>query len=80
MKNGRWSSAETPASDLGLPLHRAEAVRMALVARGVDPVRSEAVACGPADPLTASDNPADRQFIRGVQILLSDSRGQIASR
>ena len=53
---------------------------MALVARGVDPVRSEAVAYGPADPLTASDNPADRHFIRGVEILLSDSRGQIASR
>ncbi len=77
---GHSDSAEAPASDLGLPLHRAESVRMALVARGVDPLRSEAVAYGPADPLTASDNPADRHFIRGVEILLSDSRGQIASR
>jgi outer membrane protein OmpA-like peptidoglycan-associated protein len=77
---GHSDSAEAPAADLGLPLHRAESVRMALVARGVDPVRSEAVAYGPADPLTASDNPADRHFIRGVEILLSDSRGQIASR
>jgi outer membrane protein OmpA-like peptidoglycan-associated protein len=77
---GHSDSADAPGSDLGLPLHRAEAVRVALVARGVDPVRSEAVAYGPADPLTASDDPADRHFIRGVEILLSDSRGQIASR
>lgn len=73
-------SAQARASDLGLPLQRAETVRMALVARGVDPLRSEAVAYGPADPLTARDDPADRHFIRGVEILLSDSRGQIASR
>ncbi|HEV2703856.1 MAG TPA: OmpA family protein [Steroidobacteraceae bacterium] len=77
---GHGDSADVPGSEVGLPMQRAEAVRMALVARGVDPGRSEAVTYGPADPLTASDNPADRHFIRGVEILLSDSRGQIASR
>jgi outer membrane protein OmpA-like peptidoglycan-associated protein len=77
---GHSDSAGTVASNLGLPLHRAEAVRMALVARGVDPVRSEAVAYGPENPRSGSDNPADSAFIRGVDILLSDSRGQIASR
>jgi outer membrane protein OmpA-like peptidoglycan-associated protein len=77
---GHSDSADTVESNLGLPLHRAEAVRMALVARGVDPVRSEAVAYGPENPGSASDNAADSAFIRGVEILLSDSRGQIASR
>jgi len=73
-------SDASAGTDPALSLHRAEAVRMALVARGVDPVRSEAVAYGPADPLTANENPADRHFIRGVEILLSDNHGQIASR
>jgi outer membrane protein OmpA-like peptidoglycan-associated protein len=77
---GHADNTGTSESNVALPLHRAEAVRMALVARGVDPVRSEAVAYGPENPLTASENPADRHFIRGVEILLSDSRGQIASR
>jgi outer membrane protein OmpA-like peptidoglycan-associated protein len=77
---GHGDSAGTVESRLGLPLHRAEAVRMALVARGVDPVRSEAVAYGAEDPLGSHDNPADSLFIRGVEIVLSDSRGQIASR
>jgi outer membrane protein OmpA-like peptidoglycan-associated protein len=75
---GHSDGADAPGSDLSL--HRAEAVRMALVARGVDSVRSEAVAYGPADPLGGAENPADKHFIRGVEILLSDSRGQIASR
>ncbi len=66
--------------NLSLPLHRAETVRMALVARGVDPIRSEAVAYGPQNPLGARENPADSHFIRGVAIVLSDSSGQIASR
>jgi outer membrane protein OmpA-like peptidoglycan-associated protein len=77
---GHSDSNGAPESNLALPLHRAEAVRMALVARGVDPVRSEAVAYGPENPLAGHDNPADSHFIRGVEILLSDSRGQIASR
>jgi outer membrane protein OmpA-like peptidoglycan-associated protein len=77
---GHTDNTGTAESNLSLPLHRAESVRMALVARGVDPVRSEAVAYGPDNPLAASENPADSHFIRGVEILLSDSRGQIASR
>ena len=77
---GHTDEAGSPAADLALSLHRAEAVRMALIARGIDPVRSEAVGYGPDNPLAAHDNSADRHFIRGVEILLSDSRGQIASR
>ncbi|MEJ0005394.1 MAG: OmpA family protein [Steroidobacteraceae bacterium] len=77
---GHSDGADSPNSDLALSLHRAEAVRMALIARGIDPVRSEAVGYGPQNPLVSNDNPGDRHFIRGVEILLSDSRGQIASR
>jgi outer membrane protein OmpA-like peptidoglycan-associated protein len=77
---GHSDNINTAESNLSLPLHRAETVRMALVARGVDPVRSEAVAYGPDNPLSATEDPADSHLIRGVEILLSDSRGQIASR
>jgi outer membrane protein OmpA-like peptidoglycan-associated protein len=77
---GHMDSADSPASNLALSLHRAEAVRMALIARGIDPVRSEAVGYGAENPLASNDNGTDRHFIRGVEILLSDSRGQIASR
>ena len=76
---GRTDDTGSAAFNLELSLHRAETVRMALVARGVDPGRSEAVGYGPDNPIgvgTAGDNP----FPRGVEILLSDSRGQIASR
>ena len=76
---GHMDGADSPAADLALSLHRAEAVRMALIARGIDPVRSEAVGYGPENPLVSVEK-ADRHFIRGVEILLSDSRGQIASR
>jgi len=77
---GHMDSAASPASNLALSLHRAEAVRMALIARGIDPMRSEAVGYGPENPLIGHDNATDRHFLRGVEILLSDSRGQIASR
>lgn len=79
---GHMDSADLPGGDLALSLHRAEAVRMGLVARGVDPLRSEAVGYGPDNPLAnaGAANPGDSHFIRGVEILLSDSRGQIASR
>ncbi len=62
------------------PLRRAEAVRMGLIARGVDPVRSEAVAYGPDSPVAPDDNSGNRSFSHGVEILVSDSTGQIASR
>jgi outer membrane protein OmpA-like peptidoglycan-associated protein len=74
---GRTADSGSAAFNLELSLHRAETVRMALVARGVDPARSEAVGYGPADPLVAA---ADSPFPQGVEILVSDSRGQIASR
>lgn len=77
---GHADRTDPPASDLALSLHRAEAVRMALIARGIDPVRSEAVGYGAGNPLVSNDNRPDRHFISGVEILLSDSRGQIASR
>jgi outer membrane protein OmpA-like peptidoglycan-associated protein len=77
---GHMDSADSPASNLALSLHRAEAVRMALIARGIDPVRSEAVGYGAQNPLASGDDVGNRHFIRGVEILLSDSRGQIASR
>jgi outer membrane protein OmpA-like peptidoglycan-associated protein len=77
---GHTDAAGSPADNMALSLHRAEAVRLALIARGIDPVRSEAVAYGPGNPLLSNEDAADRHFIRGVEILLSDSSGQIASR
>jgi outer membrane protein OmpA-like peptidoglycan-associated protein len=76
---GRTADSGSAAFNLELSLHRAEAVRMALVARGVDPGRSEAVGYGPANPLVAS-TAGESPFPQGVEILVSDSRGQIASR
>jgi outer membrane protein OmpA-like peptidoglycan-associated protein len=75
---GHTDHTGSAASNLELSLHRAEAVRMALIARGVDPGRSEAVGYGPDNPVAA--NTTSDQLVRGVEILLSDSRGEIASR
>ena len=76
---GHADETSSAAFNLELSLHRAEAVRTGLIARGVDPVRSEAVGYGPGNPVVASST-GDRLYARGVEILVSDNRGQIASR
>jgi hypothetical protein len=44
------------------------------------PWRSEAVGYGPDNQVAITNTAADGPFVRGVEILLSDSRGEIASR
>jgi outer membrane protein OmpA-like peptidoglycan-associated protein len=59
---------------------RADAVRLALIDRGIDPARLEARGYGEAYPVASNANPAGRQMNRRVEIVISDRNGAIASR
>jgi outer membrane protein OmpA-like peptidoglycan-associated protein len=56
--------------NLALSRRRAESVRKALIAEGVEPSRLEAVGRGEADPLAANDTPAGRARNRRVEVLV----------
>ncbi len=59
---------------------RADAVRMALVTRGVDSGRVSTHAYGEAFPVAGNESSGGRQLNRRVEIVLSDESGVIAPR
>ncbi|MDX1379485.1 MAG: OmpA family protein [Xanthomonadales bacterium] len=76
-----WIEGHTDARgpdgyNLALSEQRAEAVRTALVARGIEPDRLFAVGVGEAYPVATNDTVAGRQENRRVEIVISDRNGE----
>lgn len=62
-----------------LSQRRAQAVSDALVERGIDPSRVQAMGRGEAYPVASNDTSAGRQQNRRVDIVFSDEQGKFAS-
>lgn len=59
---------------------RANAIRAALVARGISSDRISTRGYGEAFPVASNDTEANRQLNRRVEIILSDAKGQVTPR
>jgi outer membrane protein OmpA-like peptidoglycan-associated protein len=68
----------TGSEDFNLRLSelRADAVRDALAARGIDPGRIQTRGFGQAMPVASNNNEAGRQLNRRVQVVISDPNGR----
>jgi outer membrane protein OmpA-like peptidoglycan-associated protein len=75
---GHTDSAGSDATNQQLSERRAAAVRDALLARGVDASRVEAVGYGETRPVATNDTPAGRQQNRRIEVVLSDAQGAFA--
>ena len=75
MVEGHTDSTGDKAYNMALSERRADAVRDALIARNVQPVRIEAVGLGENYPLATNDSSAGRQLNRRVEIVISDEKG-----
>lgn len=73
---GFTDSTGSEEFNLRLSELRADAVRDALVARGVDPGRIQTRGFGPAMPVASNNNEAGRQLNRRVQVVISDLNGR----
>ena len=72
---GHTDSRGTDAYNLDLSEQRADAVRDALVVRGIDSDRLNAVGVGEDYPVATNDTVAGRQENRRVEVVISDSDG-----
>jgi len=77
---GFTDSVGNPGSNQVLSERRADAVRLALIDRGIDAARLEARGYGEEYPVASNTNPAGRQMNRRVEIVISDANGAIASK
>ena len=73
-------SVGNASSNQVLSERRADAVRLALIDRGIDAARLEARGYGEEYPVASNTNPAGRQMNRRVEIVISDANGAIASK
>jgi outer membrane protein OmpA-like peptidoglycan-associated protein len=73
---GHTDSRGTDGYNLALSEQRAEAVRGALVARGIDSDRLIAVGVGEDYPVATNDTMAGRQENRRVEVVISDRDGE----
>jgi outer membrane protein OmpA-like peptidoglycan-associated protein len=78
MVEGFTDSVGSSDSNLMLSRARAEAVRSALVVRGVAPARIDTRGHGEARPLASNSTQAGRQQNRRVEVVFSDERGRFA--
>jgi outer membrane protein OmpA-like peptidoglycan-associated protein len=75
MIEGHTDSTGDDPYNLVLSLHRANAVRKSLVARGIEETRMHTIALGENFPVAANDSKAGRQLNRRVEIVLSEEDG-----
>ena len=77
---GFTDSTGSESTNLELSDRRADAVRSALVDRGVDGKRISVQGYSEAYPVASNDNAGSRQMNRRVEIVLSDDAGVVAPR
>jgi outer membrane protein OmpA-like peptidoglycan-associated protein len=70
---GFTDSVGAPQANRRLSESRAAAVKMALVARGIEPSRIDARGYGPAFPVASNETPTGRQLNRRVEIVIDPS-------
>jgi outer membrane protein OmpA-like peptidoglycan-associated protein len=75
---GHTDAAGSDETNQALSERRAQAVREALVARGLDAGRIDTLGYGEARPIAGNDSPAGRQQNRRVEIVVSDAQGVFA--
>jgi outer membrane protein OmpA-like peptidoglycan-associated protein len=76
---GHTDSTGSDSYNAALSQRRAQAVASALIARGVDPSRVQAVGRGMELPVATNDTAAGRQQNRRVELIFSNDQGQFAS-
>lgn len=69
---GYTDSVGTDEYNLTLSQRRADAVRTAILARGVNPERVSARGLGESQPVASNDDPGGRQMNRRVEIVIPD--------
>jgi outer membrane protein OmpA-like peptidoglycan-associated protein len=72
---GHTDSAGDDATNLRLSERRAQAVRDALLERGIDAARITTIGYGEARPIASNDTPDGRQRNRRIEIVVSDEQG-----
>jgi outer membrane protein OmpA-like peptidoglycan-associated protein len=77
---GFTDSVGNPGYNQDLSERRANAVRLALIDRGIDPARILARGYGEEYPVASNHNVAGRQMNRRVEVVISDVNGVIGSR
>jgi outer membrane protein OmpA-like peptidoglycan-associated protein len=73
---GYTDSSRSPDYNVGLSQRRADSVRSALVARGVDPDRIAARGYGEAAPVASNDTAQGRQMNRRVEVVIGGPGGE----
>lgn len=77
---GHTDSVGSESYNRTLSRRRAEAVRQAIVRRGIAPSRIVTQGYGEQYPVASNDNKAGRQRNRRVEVVISDEQGRIESR
>jgi len=77
---GFTDSTGSDSYNMGLSERRANAVRTALIDMGVNSDRVTTRGYGEAFPVASNDTKVSRQLNRRVEIIISDNKGNIASR
>lgn len=72
---GHADARGTDRYNISLSESRANAVRLALIDRGIDVTRLDVVAMGESYPLATNDTAAGRQENRRVEVVVSDKEG-----